>query len=229
MQEDITLKYHIRLNPKLWQMNNKLRPEIRAKLNQFAKQWQTFASIPSSAIVDVILTGGNANFNYTQFSDLDVHIVVDPKKMKLGGSLRDEVQAKKKAWSVTHDVKVIGYPVEPYAQDQKDPFPRGQGVYSLTQDKWLQEPVWQTGMNFRNDPILKQKIKHWSDIIDDTIKHKMSASVVDGIKTKLKNMRSSAIARGGEFAPENLVFKELRNQGYLDKLSAYEKTLTSSK
>jgi hypothetical protein len=34
-------------------------------------------------------------------------------------------------------------------------------------------------------------------------------------------MRASAIQQGGEFALENLVFKELRNRGYLDKLSKY--------
>lgn len=229
MQDDISLKYHIRLNNKIWQSNNKLKPEIRSKLNQFAKQWQTFAAIPQAAVVDVILTGGNANFNYTQFSDLDVHIVVDPAKLKWGGNLRDQVQAKKKNWAMTHNVKILDYPVEPYAQDRKDPFPRGQGVYSLTSDRWLQEPVWQTGMDFRNDPLLKQKIKHWAEVIDDAIKHKVNAATVDTIKTKLRNMRAAAIAKGGEFSPENLVFKDLRNRGYLDKLTAYEKTLQKSK
>ena len=41
------------------------------------------------------------------------------------------------------------------------------------------------------------------------------------IKSRLKTMRSSAIEKGGEVAPENLVFKELRNRGYLDKMSQY--------
>jgi hypothetical protein len=34
-------------------------------------------------------------------------------------------------------------------------------------------------------------------------------------------MRSAAIRKGGEFSIENLVFKELRNNGYLEKLSSY--------
>ena len=38
-------------------------------------------------------------------------------------------------------------------------------------------------------------------------------------------MRASAIQQGGEFALENLVFKELRNRGYLDKLSNHIKHL----
>ena len=38
-------------------------------------------------------------------------------------------------------------------------------------------------------------------------------------------MRASAIQRGGEFAVENLVFKELRNRGYLDKMSEHLRNL----
>jgi len=49
----------------------------------------------------------------------------------------------------------------------------------------------------------------------DSVKH---------FKEKMRDMRGAAIKRGGEFSFENLVFKELRNQGYLDKLSDYQKT-----
>jgi hypothetical protein len=42
-------------------------------------------------------------------------------------------------------------------------------------------------------------------------------------------MRNAAISKGGEFSFENLVYKELRNQGYLDKLSVYAKTRQDKK
>ena len=45
------------------------------------------------------------------------------------------------------------------------------------------------------------------------------------LKGRLKGMRSSAIEKGGEYAPENLVFKELRNRGYLDKMNDYVRNL----
>jgi len=232
MQEDVQIKlqYHDRLNPKIWQLNNKLRPEIRQKLLQFGKTWQTFAGIPNSAVTDVILTGGNANYNYTPFSDLDVHLLVDKSKLTMfGAKLDDQMQAKKQLWTLTHDVKVLGYPLEPYAQDNTSKFPKGQGVYSLKRDAWIQEPVFETGIDFKNDPRLKQKVQHYMDLIDDIIKHHMSQAAVDALKTKLRNMRSAAIAKGGEFSFENLVFKELRNQGYLDKLNAYEKSRQDKK
>ena len=36
-------------------------------------------------------------------------------------------------------------------------------------------------------------------------------------------MRSDSIAKQGEFALGNLVFKDLRNSGYIDKLNIYKK------
>jgi hypothetical protein len=44
------------------------------------------------------------------------------------------------------------------------------------------------------------------------------------IKQKIKKMRGDSIAKSGEFAFGNLVFKELRNQGYLDKMDTYQKS-----
>jgi hypothetical protein len=38
------------------------------------------------------------------------------------------------------------------------------------------------------------------------------------ITDKLRHMRRSGLDRSGEFSVENLAFKVLRNQGYIDKL-----------
>lgn len=226
MQEDfqVKLQYHTKLNPKVWQSNNKIRPELRTKLLQFGKTWQSFAGIPQSAVTDIILTGGNANFNYTPFSDLDVHIMVDRNKLgkMFGPRLDDFMQAKKQLWTLTHNVRVLGYPLEPYAQDKDSKFPKGQGVYSLMHDGWIQEPAWQANMNFRNDPVLKQKVQYYMNLIDSIIKNKMGHSAVEALKNRIWTMRAASIADNGEFGFENLVFKALRNAGYLDKLNKYD-------
>ena len=227
MQEDfqVKLQYHTKLNPKVWQSNHKIRPDLRMKLIQFGKTWMTFAGIPRDAVTDIILTGGNANYNYTPASDLDVHLMVDMKKLgkAFGPRIDQFMQAKKQLWTLTHDVKILGYPLEPYAQDNTAKFPKGQGVYSLMHDGWIQEPAWQANMNFKTNPALKQKVQYYMDLIDDVIKHKMGHSAVEALKNRIWTMRAAAIADMGEFAPENLVFKELRNQGYLDKLNNYDK------
>ena len=56
------------------------------------------------------------------------------------------------------------------------------------------------------------------------IKSKMDVDAFTDLKAKIYNMRGAGIAKGGEFSFENLVFKELRNRGYLDKMAKYEKT-----
>ena len=216
----LTLKSHETLNPKFWTPEGKLKPEIYLALDRIGKEWADFAKIPKKAIKDVILTGGNANYNYTRFSDLDLHLVVDKGSIPCDGLIDEYLQSKKELWTLTHDVTVKGQPVELYAQNVEDPFRKGQGIYSLQANKWLQEP---TKYNIdRNHPEVTRKVKEWMRIIDNLIDSKSDdISEFTKIKARLKFMRSSSIEKGGESAPENLVFKELRNRGYLDKMNKY--------
>ena len=219
----LTLKSSETLNPSFWD-GEKIKPDVWRALNRIAKEWADFANIPKSAIKDVILTGGNANYNYTKYSDLDLHLVVDKDRIDCEGLLDDYLQSKKQLWALTHDITIKGQPVELYAQDYKDPFRKGQGIYSLEDHKWLQKP---TKYNIdRNHPEVVRKVKEWMDIIDGLIDSKSDdKDAFKNIKNRLKGMRAGAIEKGGEVAPENLVFKELRNRGYLDKMSTYLRNL----
>lgn len=219
----LTLQSHEGLNPKLWN-NNKLDADVFRALNRIGKEWANFANIPKSAIKDVILTGGNANYNYTKFSDLDLHLVVDKEQIDCPSVLDDYLQSKKQLWALTHDIKVKGQPVELYAQDYRDPFREGQGIYSLQSNKWLQEPT-KYKIN-RNHPEVTRKVKELIFQIDSLINSNSNdISAFKNLKQKLRGMRASAIEKGGESAPENLVFKELRNRGYLDKMNTHLRKL----
>ena len=219
----LTLRSHEELNPRLWN-DKKLDPEVWQSLNKIAKEWADFANIPKKAIKDVIITGGNANYNYTDLSDIDLHLVVDKGHIDCDGLLDDYLQSKKQLWALTHDITVKGQPVELYAQDHNDPFRKGQGIYSLQSNKWLQEPT-KYKIN-RSHPEVVRKVKEWMNIIDSLIDSKSDdKDVFKNIKNRLKGMRAGAIEKGGEVAPENLVFKELRNRGYLDKMSKYLRNL----
>ena len=219
----LTLKSSETLNPSFWD-GEKIKPDVWRALNRIAKEWADFANIPKSAIKDVILTGGNANYNYTKYSDLDLHLVVDKDRIDCDGLLDDYLQSKKQLWALTHDITIKGQPVELYAQDYKDPFRKGQGIYSLENHKWLQKPTKYS--IDRSHPEVVRKVKEWMDIIDGLIDSKSDdKDAFRNIKNRLKGMRAGAIERGGEVAPENLVFKELRNRGYLDKMSTYLRNL----
>jgi len=220
----ISLQYHDKLNPDLWN-GQTLKPEVRKALIRFGETWAQFAKIPKSMIEDIVMTGGNANFNYTSKSDIDVHLIIKRNKLFSNPEFVEEyLQDKKSLWTLTHNITVYGYPLEPYAQDDSITYPRYQGVYSLMKDNWVVKPV-RTRYDFTNDKILKQKVRHFMHAIDSMIKNKMGDAPIKNLKARFKDMRTSSIQKYGEFGRENLVFKELRNRGYLDKMTKYEKSL----
>jgi len=219
LEYETTLKYHDSLNPIFWKAE-KLDPKVRTQLLKIAEEWRKYANIPTSSVKDVIFTGGNANYNYTKFSDIDVHLMVsktqiaDCDKEILDDYLRD----KKALWTLSHDIKVYGFPVELYAQDLDEKSSMDQGVFSLKKDEWIKKPIKEK-VNLQ-DPAIARKVKHLKDIIDffiDSGSHDIEK--MDAFKEKLRTMRGASVQKGGEFSLENLAFKELRNQGYLDKFS----------
>ena len=220
----LTLRYHNTLNPKFW-VGEAIKPEVREALLRIAEEWAEFANIPNSAIIDVILVGGNANYNYTKYSDLDLHLLVNKQDIADCPDLIDDyLRDKKQLWSLTHDIKIYGHDVELYAQDRTDPIPSGQCVFSLMNSLWIRRPVYQE-VNL-SDPGIAKKVQQYMEKIDFLIDNKADdRDAFEKLKEKLREMRASAIQRGGEFAVENLVFKELRNRGYLDKLSDHLRNL----
>lgn len=214
-----TLEYHDSLNPTLWE-GNSLKDEVRDKLIQIAKMWSTFAKIPEEAIQDFLIVGGNANYNYTQYSDIDLHILVDKSKIADCPKILDEyLKDKKFIWSETHDIKIYGHDVEVYAQDIDEPVPANQGSYSLLTNTWLKEPQKET-VNL-DDPELQLKIKSHINKIDHLLNTNADDSSFEKLKEKFRTMRNSGLKKAGEFSLENLVFKELRNLGYFDKVNEY--------
>jgi hypothetical protein len=220
----LSLQYHTRLNEKLWD-DFKLKQDVKQRLLQIGYMWADFAKIPRNIILDVIMTGGNANYNYTDKSDIDVHLIIDRSALGIPKQFLDEyLQDKKTLWSVQYNIKIYGYAIELYAQDASDRYPQNQGVYSLLRDEWVQMPK-HLGVDFAKDPFLKKKVMGFIHQIDTMIKNKFDLEAFKNIRSKLRDMRNAAIQKGGEFSQENLVFKELRNRGYLDKINRYMKKL----
>jgi hypothetical protein len=76
-------------------------------------------------------------------------------------------------------------------------------------------------LNFNNDVGLKHKIEEQMHRIDSVINGRGTVKEASDLKDKLASLRATSIQRAGEFAIENLVFKDLRNRGYIDKLKNY--------
>jgi len=229
IESETTLEYHEQLNPVIWK-DDIIKPEVRKHLLEIADAWREFANIPSKAVKDILLTGGNANYNYTKFSDLDVHLLVDKKKIADCEKviLDDYLKDKKALWALNHDIKIYGYTVELYAQDIDEATSSDQGVFSLKQKEWISKPK-KVSINLKDTYLLK-KIKTLKGTIDYFISSKCDdVKKLEEFKEKMRNMRSAAIKSGGEFSIENLAFKELRNRGYLDRLTNYIKNVEDTK
>jgi len=224
----LTLQYHDTLNQLIWD-GEKMIPKIQDRLLQIGNMWAEFSHIPEDAIRDICLTGGNANYNYTPYSDLDVHVLMDMSKLPHDKEfLADYLLDKKMLWAFKHpSLTVMGYPVELYAQNYREPVASHQGVYSLLKKKWLYKPNVENHPDFENDIALKAKIEEYIKMLDTVLSEPGDhVAEIKKLKEKFREMRSAGIHQSGEFSNENLIFKELRNRGYFQKLNDYlQKTM----
>ena len=216
LRETISLRFTDILNPVFW-IGDSLKPEVNEKLMQFAEAFVAFVDMDERAIVDVLLLGGNAGYNYTQYSDLDVHIVVDPKFIPdCNPDLLDQYYMDKKTlWDLTHNVTIYGVKAEPYIERPKVTRKKSQGVYSLMKKTWIQEPERIEGEVEEKE--IEKKVNNFKTRIDAFIKNENAEGLRELVK-KLRDSRSVSLQKYGEYGFENMVFKELRNQGYIDKV-----------
>jgi predicted nucleotidyltransferase len=217
------------LNSKIWDENMKLRKEVREKLLQTANEFIDFIGVPL-LIEDVIFTGSLANYNWSEYSDIDLHVVCDFIQFSdTELSLYEELfKVKKTIFNTNHDIKIFGYEVELYVQNATEAH-FSSGVYSVLYDEWDVKPEKEDS-NI-DTKILKSKINHWKSQIDTVVDNATEKDIdeareyIKKFKEKLKKYRSSGLKTEGEYSYENLVFKYLRRSDYLEKLFNLENNL----
>ena len=198
------------LNPKLWE-NNDLKPEVKSKLIEIARAFEEFVGIELS-VEDYTITGSNANFTWTNYSDLDLHLIIPGTPST---EQRELFNAKKALWSEQHDITVKGLPVECYVQGQDEPH-HSTGVYSISKGTWLVKPK-----KIKPD-IDDVSVEAKKDAILAAIEHALLSKDLEKLRTvkdKITQMRRAGLARAGEWSVENLVFKILRNLGLIDQIT----------
>ena len=214
------------LNPKVWDKVGKkytINSEVREKLLEVSNLFIDFLGI-DVLITDIIMIGSLTNYNWSKYSDIDLHIVLNysqfPENTK---ELYVEFfDLKKIVFNQKHNIKLFGYDVECFVQDETE-VAFSSGVYSILYDMWVNEPKKEEMKNIDKN-LIKEKSKQWMNIIDgvvDNIKDESPdeiKSIVKKYKEKLKKFRSCGLEKGGEMSLENLVFKLLRRNGYIEKL-----------
>ncbi|MFW6246602.1 MAG: hypothetical protein ACOC22_00300 [bacterium] len=216
---DVTsIQMHDELCPMIWE-NEELKPDVRKTLLMNAKRFIEYCDIEELRFEDILLIGSMANYNYNNYSDIDVHIVMDFSQISNNIEFVGEYfKMKKLMWSENMPVQVKGHDVEMYMQHVDEDY-HSTGVYSLIKNEWLAKPTRKI-VNI-NTGAVQLKAADIMNIIDDLQTNKNKSDFLnklEAVKAKLKKMRQSGLETGGEYSVENLVYKVLRNSGYIKKL-----------
>jgi len=209
------------LNPKIWKSEDNIHPKVRKQLLKVADDFIEFLDIPWVNIKDVTLTGSLANYNWSKYSDIDLHIIIDYNEVGENEELvKDYLDSKRKIWNDSHDIIIYGFEIEVYAQNESEEH-HSTGIYSLEDNKWIIEP---NKVKPQLDKILiKKKSSELISKIDDIDdmaedgEYEKVINMYDKLWDKIKKMRQTGLDREGEFSYENMVFKVLRRSGYVEK------------
>ena len=210
------MKFHDKLNPKLWN-NFELKEEVKDKLEEITEAFIDYLEIPREAILDVRMTGSSANFNYTKYSDIDLHLIIDYEKVHEDCPLVDGYLWSKKAiFNNEHDISIYNIPVEVYCEDSNQEA-ISNGVYSLLNDEWIKKP--EKIEPTTNDVAVESKFNELKEAIDKTD----DSEEAEKLLSKIYEMRKAGLQEVGELSTENLAFKKLRDAGMLERLKAMKK------
>jgi hypothetical protein len=237
------------LNPKIWYLPNEkrmgdpegqkyeMKPEVRERLLEIAYQFLDYLNV-DLIVTDIVLTGSLANYSWSKYSDFDIHIIANYNQFPQAQlELYKELFMLKKAlFNKSHDIKLFGYETELYIEGEEDAH-FSSGVYSLLYDEWQHKPE-KEDVKIDKETV-KRKAQQWMDIIDGVLENiedediDNAKELIEKYKEKLRKFRTCGLQKDGEYSSENLVFKILRRNGYLDKLRGashkiIEKGLTMS-
>lgn len=208
-----------------------LRTEVRDKLLSIANDFYESSGF-KAPILDIIFTGSLANYNYHDGSDIDLHVVIDYSSENEDTELvRIAANGIKWRWNQEHNITISGHEVETYIQDSNEQH-NSSGIYSIMHDEWIVKPEHRHVVIDSN--AISSKADFFKYVIDDIEKQVNSIrrnqptdgllEQIDNIRYKVLRQRKDSFENGGdEFSTGNLVFKELRNSGYIEKIMNLEK------
>ena len=210
------------LNPFVW-VGGKMKSNIRLRLLEIAKDFIDDLDVPWVKVKDITLTGSMSNFNWSDYSDFDLHILIDFSDVNNNIELVENYFiAKKNVWNEKHTITLHDYDVEVYVQNTEEPH-SSTGVFSLKDGKWLVKPILKNPK--LDSKLIKKKAVSIIGNIEyavDLFKRGEYSKVVkihDKIMDKIKLMRQTGLGSIGEFSYENIAFKVLRRSDYLELLS----------
>jgi len=219
--EEETFEMNDNLQPEIWH-SNELWPDIRRRLLKIVDDFVDGLDV-EVPIEDIRLTGSLANYNWSKYSDIDVHIIVDfaeiDEDTQLVKAFFDAARAR---WNSLHAISFYGFEVELYVENTTDSH-QSSGIYSILDNQWIIEPSPRdVDIDFATARKKSDDIETRINLIDHMIETgKLAASLksIEKIKQKIRRMRQAGLdSPQKEFSPENIAFKILRRNDSLGKL-----------
>ena len=212
------------LEPRLWFSGARFNPRVRKRLIKIAKDFMSNLELGDVELIDIVLTGSLANYNWSSFSDIDLHIVIRYRDVDENSELvREFFNAQRANWNDKHEIEIYGYEVEIYVEDMNEPHV-STGIYSLMEDEWIINPSREdVRVDWAN---VYRKVSSLMDEIDQIYtffqeeEYKKAFNRATRIKEKIRRFRHCGLAEAGVYSPENVAFKILRRTEYLSKLSS---------
>lgn len=200
-----------------------LKKDIRKKLLEISDNFIEFLGV-KFFIHDIVLVGSITDYNWSKYSDVDLHIIIDFKNSKHNPKILSEFfNSKKNLWNSTHDIKINNYNVELYVEDINEKNVFFNGIFSILNNKWIKKPI-KNNKKINYDLILKK-----SDVLIKEINKTLKNPTIKEIKKildKIKKLRMSGLSKSGLFSIENLTYKYLRRRKYINLLyDTYNKLL----
>ena len=214
---------HDELNSNLWTSENKLKEDVRFNILKIVDIFKNNSDIDID-ILDIIIVGSNAAYNYSEKSDIDVHIISNFESYGCDKEiLQAYFNAYKTNFNKSYDFKVKDNKIELYVEDVMTTV-ISNGIYSVLSDTWIKFP--------NKDYYPKDEI----NISKELYKFKLEIlkaldsndyEIINTLINKLYLIRKNSLSVDGEFGKGNLIFKEIRNLGLLDTLKDRLKEIKS--
>jgi hypothetical protein len=210
------------LQPEIW-YDSKMWPEVQERLLAIVQDFIEGLEI-EVPLEDIRLTGSLANYNWSKYSDADVHIIVDfaeiDEDTQLVKSFFDAARAR---WNLMHTIDIYGFEVELYVENTSDVH-HSSGLYSLLDSEWVTEPSRRdVEIDFATARKKSDDIETRINLIGrmiDAGKLKSSLKSIEKVKQKIRRMRQAGLnSPQKEFSPENIAFKILRRNDTLARLA----------
>ncbi len=219
-----------KLNKNIWK-NDTIDSKLRLHLLDISTDFIKYIGLSHVKPIDIILTGSLCNYNWSKFSDLDIHIIFDFTDINADVKLvREYFNLKKNEWNNDHNLLTIfGFKVEFYVEDIGQT-KCNSGKYSLFKNKWLCKPnaKIKKGLSVISEDNIKELSSYLMSIIDEfeeivnkTTNVRLLNKILDVIYlfiSILKGIRTYDLDKNGEMSVGNITYKVLRRTNYLNKI-----------